>query len=89
VLARLWKGSLAEARPLPPPAPLDHSPDLRAPAGALNPLPRPLFSSAARRRRKPIEIENIYPEKKPEPEGLVHARAILALLAWQSSHLAS
>jgi hypothetical protein len=74
VLARLWKGSLAEARPLPPLAPLYHSPGLRPRAGTLNPFPRPQSSSAGpRRRRKPIEIENIYPEKKPEPEGLVHA----------------
>jgi len=81
VLARLWKGSLAEARPLPPLAPLEHSPGLRPPAGALSPVPGPLSSSVGRRRRrKPIEIENIYPEKNGEPEGLTYARAILDLL---------
>ena len=79
MLARLWKNS--EARPLLSPAPLDHGPALRPSPAALHCVPQPRPSSAGPKlRRKPIEIEDIYPEKKVQPEGLTHALALLDLL---------
>lgn len=55
---------------------LHHLPAARVPAPARGPK-----RTASRRRRKPVQFEDIYPINRPEPDAVVHARALLTLMS--------
>lgn len=78
MLARLWKQGTEPGAETSPPmlAPnLHHLPTARVPASRRGPKP-----AAAKRRRTPVQFEDIYLVNRPEPDAVVHARALLALM---------
>jgi len=82
VLGRLWK------RTTEPGAQWGHSTAVLS----LGPLPRSANlvsdvgtqvvprSAPSKRRRQPVEFEDVYPTEKAESEAVVHARALLELM---------
>ena len=80
MLARLWRGSHWGHEPGGSTAALDCRTQSWPPITVPNSGSQSeSFIKGPKRRRKRIEIENIYPDKSPS-EAFVHATALLALL---------